>query len=125
MSAGQNGRLRRPGWTVLVIESDVQSQLEMRSAIRATGLFGLILSAETALTAHDAMNGPDEPALDLVLVSSTMINALALAKGPAASDARFAIVAEAGALVPDIGWPVLRRPVARMDIELLFKDRPE
>ena len=55
MSAGQNGRLRRPGWTVLVIESDVQSQLELRSAIRATGLFGLILSAETALIAHDAL----------------------------------------------------------------------
>jgi hypothetical protein len=123
MSAVQNGRNRPPDLRALVIESDVQSQLELRSAIRATGLFGEILSAGNALFAHDAMNGPDAPTLDLVLVGSTMLNALALSNGPAASGARFAIVAEIGEPVPDIGWTVLKKPVTGEDIERLFEPR--
>jgi hypothetical protein len=120
LSAGQNGRRRPSALRALVIDADVQSQLELRSALRATGLFGVILSAETALIAHDAMNGPDAMALDLVLVASSMLNSLALANGPAASDARFAVVAKADARVPDNGWPVLRKPVRAADIEQVF-----
>ncbi len=121
MTTVQNGRNRPPDLRALVIEGDVQSQLELRSAIRATGLFGVIQSAGTALIAHDAMNGPDAPTLDLVLVGSTMLNALALSYGSAASNALFAIVAEFGEPVPDISWPVLIRPVTGEDIERLFE----
>ncbi len=123
MSAGDNGQSRPRHLAVLVIDADEQSQLQIRSAIRATEMFGTILSAGNALIAHDAMNGPDALVLDLVIVDSTMLNALALARGPAASGAVFAIVAEAGADVPDIGWPLLQKPVTAGDIERLFQER--
>ena len=120
MTGADNGRRRPPHLAALVIESDVQSQLELRSAIRATGLFGVILSAESALIAHDAMNNPEELPLDLILVGLSMLNALALGYGPGASNARFAIVAEAEARLPEGKWPILRKPVTAADIERLF-----
>ncbi len=123
MSEADNGGRRPPRLAALVIESDVQSQLELRSAIRATGLFSTILSAETALVAHDTMNGADAYSLDLVLVASTMLPALALGFGPGAASARFVIVAEAKASVPDVDWPILRKPVCAADIERLFVPR--
>ncbi len=67
-----NGR-RDPGFRVaLVINESILRQIETRTAIRETELFGLTLSCESSLMARDVLTGSDTPDVALILLDLSL-----------------------------------------------------
>ncbi len=104
--------------TALVIDASVERHILNRRAIRETGLFSLILSAESTETAQEILGDAQTPELALILVD----HALADLVDPMLSDVQFS----RSALVSDVNLdqvdrPVLVGPVGPNDIEALLE----
>ncbi len=68
--AGRSNGQRDPvSRSALVIDDDVTRQLQLRNALRQTGLFSLILSCESEEMARDVLQDNPEPRFALAIVA--------------------------------------------------------
>ncbi|MEL7106067.1 MAG: hypothetical protein AAGM21_09105 [Pseudomonadota bacterium] len=102
----------------LVVHSDIEQHLLLRRAIRQTGLFSVVLSAESIETARDILSDPQAPLLALILIEHALVDQVLPAMTPAQLG-RTAYASDAP--ITDSRHPVLVTPAGPAEIEALLE----